>query len=134
MENMDKGITVKFIYSEKATKFCEIFTLLLSYVVPVKSKVKISQNFVFFSEYMNFTSLQISIFWNNFKQLTRFELHRVTVGKFRLELPETVTEVVTSNSKKSLKVLSIEIIVINSPRTVKIVQNIFEVGFFDDKY
>ena len=46
---------VKFIYSEKAAKFCEIFTLLLSYVVLVKSKVKISQNFVAFSEYMNFT-------------------------------------------------------------------------------
>ena len=45
---------IKFIYSEKATKFCEIFTLLLSYVLPVKSKVKISQNFVAFSEYMNF--------------------------------------------------------------------------------
>ena len=40
------------IYSEKATKFYEIFTLLLSYVVPVKSKVKISQNFVAFSEYI----------------------------------------------------------------------------------
>ena len=39
----------KFIYSEKATKFCEIFI----YVVPVKSKVKISQNYVAFSEYMN---------------------------------------------------------------------------------
>ena len=46
---------VKFIYSEKATKFCEIFTLLLSYVVRVKSKVEISQIFVAFSEYMNFT-------------------------------------------------------------------------------
>ena len=45
---------LKFIYSEKATKFCGIFTLLLSYVVPVKNKVKISQNFVAFSEYMNF--------------------------------------------------------------------------------
>ena len=45
---------VKFIYSEKTTKFCEIFTQILSYVVPVKSKVKISQNFVAFSEYMNF--------------------------------------------------------------------------------
>ena len=43
------------MYSEKATKFCEIFTLLLSYVVPVKIKVKISQNFMAFSEYMNFT-------------------------------------------------------------------------------
>ena len=41
------------MYSEKATKFCEIFTLLLSYVVPVKSKT--SQSFVAFSENMNFT-------------------------------------------------------------------------------
>ena len=40
---------LKFIYSEKAIKFCEISTLLLTYVVPVKSKVA-------FSEYMNFTS------------------------------------------------------------------------------
>ena len=45
---------VKFIYSEKATKFCKISTLLLSYLVPDKSKVKIFQNFVAFSEYMNF--------------------------------------------------------------------------------
>ena len=45
---------LKFIYSEKVTQFCEIFNLLLSYVVPVKSKVKILQNFVAFSEYMNF--------------------------------------------------------------------------------
>ena len=45
---------IKFIYSEKTTKLCKIFTLLLSYLVPVKSKVKISQNFVAFSEYMNF--------------------------------------------------------------------------------
>ena len=45
---------LKFIYSEKATKFCEISTLLLSYLVPVKSKVEILQNFEAFSEYMNF--------------------------------------------------------------------------------
>ena len=52
---MVNNCVLKFIYSEKATKFCEIFTLILSYViVPVKSKVKISQNFVAFSEYMNF--------------------------------------------------------------------------------
>ena len=31
-------LKIKFIYSEKATKFFEISTLLLSYVVPVKSK------------------------------------------------------------------------------------------------
>ena len=45
---------LKFIYSGKATKFCKISTLLLSYVVPVKSKVENSQNFVAFSEYTNF--------------------------------------------------------------------------------
>ena len=45
---------LKCIYSEKATKFCKIFTLLLSCVVPVKSKVKILQNFMAFSKYMNF--------------------------------------------------------------------------------
>ena len=38
---------LKFIYSEKATKF-------LSFVVPVKGNVEISENFVTFSEYMNF--------------------------------------------------------------------------------
>jgi hypothetical protein len=46
--------SVKFIYSEKATKFCEISTIDLSYVVKVKSTVEISQNFVGFLEYMNF--------------------------------------------------------------------------------
>ena len=42
---------VKFTYSEKATQFCNISTVDLSYVTPVKSMV---QNFVAFSEYMNF--------------------------------------------------------------------------------
>ena len=45
---------LKFIYSEKATKFWEIFTLLLSVCTVDKIKVKISQIFVAFSEYMNF--------------------------------------------------------------------------------
>ena len=45
---------LKFIYSEKATKFCEISTLLLSVCTIDKSKVEISQNFVAFSEYTNF--------------------------------------------------------------------------------
>ena len=49
-----KFSTLKFIYSEKATKFCEISTLLLTTVHTVKSKVEISQNFVAFSEYVNF--------------------------------------------------------------------------------
>ena len=39
---------LQFIYSEKATKFCEILTLLLTVCTVVKSKVKISQNFVAF--------------------------------------------------------------------------------------
>ena len=54
-------IQLKFIYSEKATKFCGIFHLLLSYVVSVNSKVKILQNFVAFSEYINFTLASIFI-------------------------------------------------------------------------
>ena len=45
---------LKFIYSEKATKCCKISPVDLSYVVPVKSTVEISQNFVAFSKYMNF--------------------------------------------------------------------------------
>ena len=45
---------MNFIYSEKATKFCEIFTLLLTVCTVVKSKVKFLQSFVAFSEYMNF--------------------------------------------------------------------------------
>ena len=47
----DSDAFLKFIYSEKATKFCEIFILLLSYVAYVKSMVKISQNFVAFAEF-----------------------------------------------------------------------------------
>ena len=80
--------TVKFIYSEKATKCCKIFTLLFSYVVPVKSKVKISRNFVAFSEYMNFTkgkahtvifvtvafSKIIKIYLGNFKLVSKLWL------------------------------------------------------------
>ena len=45
---------LKFIYSEKGKKFCEIFTLLLTSTTYDKCKVKILQNFVAFSEYMNF--------------------------------------------------------------------------------
>ena len=44
---------LKFIYSEKATKFCEISTSDL--IVLIKSKVEISQNCVAFSEHKNFT-------------------------------------------------------------------------------
>ena len=46
-----------FIYSENATKFCEISTLLLTGTTQDKSKMEISQNFVVFSEYMNFIKI-----------------------------------------------------------------------------
>ena len=52
--NPSASRVLKFIYSEKATKFCEIFSLLLTTALIVKSKGKNSQNFVAFSEYMNF--------------------------------------------------------------------------------
>ena len=45
---------VKFIYSEKATKFFEISTLDLTVCTVVKCKVEILQNCVAFSEYMNY--------------------------------------------------------------------------------
>ena len=45
---------IKFVYSKKTTKFCKISTLPLSTVHSDKNKVEISQNFVAFSEYMNF--------------------------------------------------------------------------------
>ena len=54
-------LLVKFIYSEKATKFCKIFSLLLTTVHTVKSKGKISQNFVAFSEYMNFMTWRTTL-------------------------------------------------------------------------
>ena len=44
---------LKFIYSEKVTKFCKISTKYLSYGLPFKELVEILQNFVAFSEYMN---------------------------------------------------------------------------------
>ena len=62
------SIFVKFIYFKKATKFCEISTLLLSYVMPVKSKVGIFQNFVALSEYMNFQEKQVN---NRYSPLIR---------------------------------------------------------------
>ena len=52
--NLQQGL-LKFIHFKKATKFCEIFTLLLSGTTQDKSKVKISQNFVAFSEYRSRT-------------------------------------------------------------------------------
>ena len=52
---MQRQLCVKFIYSEKATKFWEISTLLLTGTTQDKSKVEISRNFVAFSDNMNLT-------------------------------------------------------------------------------
>ena len=57
-----RNFQLKFIYSEKATKFCEISTVDLSYVVTVKSTVA-------FSEYMNFIHIKFLI-ENNMIKLT----------------------------------------------------------------
>ena len=55
IQEPNKIVELKFTYSEKATKFCEISTVDLFYVlVPIKYTEEISQNFVAFSEYMNF--------------------------------------------------------------------------------
>ena len=61
---------LKFINSEKATKFCEIFTFAVCTVV--KSMVKISQNFVAFSEYISFKS-QAKRVWGPTELLTKTE-------------------------------------------------------------
>ena len=68
-----------FIYSEKVTKCCKTSALLLSYVVPVKSKVEISQNFVAFLEYMNFNVIIITMagqFIYNFQSPVTFWINR----------------------------------------------------------
>ena len=52
------SIFLKFIYSEKATKFCEISTVDLTGTIQDKSTVEILQHFVAFSEYKTLTDLQ----------------------------------------------------------------------------
>ena len=47
----------------KVTKFFKIFTLLLTICTLVKGNVNISQNFVAFSEYMNFTFIISNRLW-----------------------------------------------------------------------
>ena len=49
-----------FWEGHKILQICKTSTLLLAYVVPVKSKVEISQNFAAVSEYMNFTKVLLS--------------------------------------------------------------------------
>ena len=53
---------LKFIFSEKATKFCEISTNYLSYVLPVKWLVEVLQNFLAFAAVMT-DAKKVHIFW-----------------------------------------------------------------------
>ena len=50
---------LKFMYSEKATKFCKISTIDLTVITEDKSTVEILQKFVAFFEYMNFNQTLI---------------------------------------------------------------------------
>ena len=63
------GSIVKFIYSEKA--------LLLNAVHTVKSKGKISQNFVAFSEYMNFNKFKNFILGTDYLYFLQIETKSV---------------------------------------------------------
>ena len=66
-EHIAPILLLKFIYSKKPTKFCEIFLLLFTVCTVVKSKGKISQNCAAFSEYMNFTMTCFLIRRDNIK-------------------------------------------------------------------
>ena len=66
---------VKLIYSEKATKFCKIFTLLLSYLMTVKSKVKI-RNILWLSQNIwTLTQKKVQIRMHAFISFTSFHFH-----------------------------------------------------------
>ena len=67
---------IKFIYSEKATKFCEISTLLLTRTTQDISKGEISHYFVAFSEYMNFKNPLFSIIF--FQKPSEYETTTTT--------------------------------------------------------
>ena len=63
-------------------------TFLLPYVVPVKRKVDISQNFVAFSEYMNFTFFgEIflgKIVFIEFSQVSKYVRKKMKKAKLKL--------------------------------------------------
>ena len=45
------------VFTQKATKFCEISYVVLTGTTQDKSTIEILQNFVAFSEYMNFAEM-----------------------------------------------------------------------------
>ena len=52
-------IKLKFIYSEKATKFSKSSTIDLTVTTQDKSTVEIAQNFEAFSDYKNFKNAEV---------------------------------------------------------------------------
>ena len=77
---------VKFIYSEKPSKFFEISTLDLTGTTEDKSTVEILQNFVAFSECMNFNDFLV------IRDSSPHDLYKITltvVGKFVLRSSST---------------------------------------------
>ena len=101
---------VKFICSEKATNFCEISTLDLPYVVTFKSRVEISQNFVAFSEYMNFMYKFVRKPWTTVS-VTIFLYFN---SKERKRLPKKLTLV--ENHKNAIK--SCQIVLFSSKNSI----------------
>ena len=69
---------MKFIHSEKATEFCEISTNYLTGNTQDKWLMEISQNFLAFSEYMNFT-----VFFYSRKLKSSIWLHASTIILFQ---------------------------------------------------
>ena len=70
---------IKFIYSDKATKFCEIFTLLLTVCTVIKSKVKILQHFVAFLEYIKYKMKFSTVFFLGIDEYSIFLGKKQTV-------------------------------------------------------
>ena len=96
---------LKFIYSEKATEFCEIFPLLLTVCTVVKSKGKISQNFVTFSEYMNFNCPKRSRYYCfQYSTCNFYFSHRQQIRQIwrHKEAKSLVSQVSTSGIQKKI--------------------------------
>ena len=100
-------ILLMFIYFEKATIFCEIITIDLSYVVLVKSRVEILQNFVAFSKYMNFIGMSHDQHLN----LVLFFQKNLTVEVS--EPCKKIVQIWMSTNKKTVCVLKFGLIVYN---------------------
>ena len=64
----DMQMSAKFSFSEKATKICAIFRMVLTLnkYLNVKAMRKIAQSFVAFSEKLNFNTYTKNISWNTY--------------------------------------------------------------------